>query len=333
MKIRRRQGGFTLVELLVVIAIIAMLVTLLLPAVQAAREAARRMQCSNNIRQLGLALHNFESANGAFPPGSIGRNPNHANAPYDSGYAKSKGNQQRTAFFVHIYPFLEESNIFAAYDFERSTIAQATDPNSPITQPLTTMTCPSDSPQVGHACDGGNSLDAKGNYGLNWGSFNFVAQSPNILENPRCKEAPAKCPAAPFHLEFGAEFAKITDGTSKTLCMMEMLQAPAPKGGPCDRRGRIWNDDTGTYQLMTRDTPNSAAPDHSRCINQTQLNLPCVNDFANPNNVYMLARSSHPGGVNVLLCDGSCHFVADDVDLRTWQALSTMKDGDIASFP
>ena len=333
MTTRCRRYGFTLVELLVVIAIIAMLVSLLLPAVNSAREAARRMQCSNNLRQLGIALHNYHSANEQFPPGSIGRNPNVANTPYDGRYAAEKGNQQRTPFFVHVYPFLEESSIYAAYDFERSTIAQATDPNSPITKPLATMNCPSDSPQVAAACDGGNSLDAKGNYGLNWGALNFVAQSPTILEVPRCREAPAKCPAAPFHLEFGAKFAKITDGTSKTLCMMEMLQAPAPLGGPCDRRGRIWNDDTGTYQLMTRDTPNSAAPDHSRCINQSQLKLPCVNDFANPNNVYMISRSSHTGGVNALLCDASCHFVDNGIDLRTWQALSTMNGEDVAIFP
>lgn len=328
----RLPEGFTLVELLVVIAIIAMLVTLLLPAVNAAREAARRAQCSNNLRQLGIALHNYHSARDQFPPGSIGRNPNLANTPYDGGYASENG-LQRTPFFVHVYPFLEESNIYAAYDFDRSTIAQATDPNSPITKALSTMTCPSDTPQVGHACDGGNSLDAKGNYGLNWGSLNFVAQAPYVLDNPRCKSAPAKCPAAPFHLEFGAKFAKITDGTSKTLCMMEMLQAPAPHGGPCDRRGRIWNDDTGTYQLMARDTPNSAAPDHSRCMNQPQLNLPCVNDFANANNVYMISRSWHPGGVNALLCDASCHFVPDDIDLRTWQALSTFNGEEVASFP
>lgn len=327
-----RRPGFTLVELLVVIAIIAMLVTLLLPAVNAAREAARRMQCSNNIRQLGLALHNYHGAHGEFPPGSIGRNPGHANTPYDLSYAVANG-LQRTPFFVHIYPFLEESNIYDAYDFERSTISQATDPNSPITKSLATMSCPSDTPQVGYACDGGNSLDAKGNYGLNWGALNFVAQASFVLNNAECKSAPAKCPAAPFHLEFGAKFSKITDGTSHTLCMMEMLQAPAPRGGPCDRRGRIWNDDTGTYQLMARDTPNSAAPDHSRCVSQPQLNLPCVDDWSNPNNVYMISRSSHPGGVNVLLCDGSCHFVSEGIDLLTWQALSTMRGEEPVSFP
>ena len=84
---------------------------------------------------------------------------------------------------------------------------------------------------------------------------------------------------------------------------------------------------------MTRDTPNSAAPDHSRCMNQSQLNLPCVNDFSNANNVYMISRSSHPGGVNALLCDASCHFVPDDIDLRTWQALSTFNGEDVVSFP
>ena len=329
---RRHGGGFTLVELLVVIAIIGLLVAMLLPAVNSAREAARRLQCTNNIRQLGIAVHNYHSAKGEFPPGSIGRNPNSATTPYDVNYAIENG-LQRTPFFVHIYPYLEEANIYDAYDFDRSTIAQATDPNSPITKALATMTCPSDTPQVGHACDGGRSLDAKGNYGLNWGALNFVAQAPYVLDSPDCRTAPATCPAAPFHLEFGAKFSKITDGTSHTLCMMEMLQAPAPRGGRCDRRGRIWNDDTGTYQLMTRDTPNSSAPDHSRCINQPELSLPCVDDWANPNNVYMISRSWHPGGVNVLLCDSSCHFVSDGIDLLTWRALSTMNGEEVASVP
>lgn len=328
----RSLPAFTLVELLVVIAIIGLLVALLLPAVNAAREAARRTQCSNNIRQLGLALHNYATANNAFPPGSIGRNPESATTPYDGAYASQHG-LQRTAFFVHIYPYLEESAIYDAYDFNVSTITQAIRPNSPISKPLPSMNCPSDSPQIAYACDAGRSQDAKGNYGLNWGYFNFVAQAPYVMEDRSCRSAPAQCPVAPFHLEYGAKFSQIKDGTSHTLCMLEMLQAPAEPSEPCDRRARIWNDDTGCYQIMARDTPNSSAPDHGRCVNRPELGLPCVDDWSNPNNVYMIARSHHPGGVMAQLCDGSVRFVSDGVDLVAWQAASTMNGGETISLP
>ena len=317
------RAAFTLVELLVVIAIIGILVALLLPAVQAARESARRNSCVNNIRQIGLALHQYHGVHSRFPFGSEGRNPSHRAAVYQPG-------KIRTPFLVYLFPFLEESAIFEAYDFQLGGNLQTQDPDSPINNRLAVWSCPSDEEHIGGSCEANNAQDAKGNYGLNWGVWTFAQQTEQCDVD---SVAPKDCLIAPFHLEFGARFAQITDGTSKTLAFMEMLQAPSDFGTPCDRRGRIWNDESGCYQIMARFGPNTDQPDITRCVDRTDIGLPCRRRFNLPRNEYVSSRSRHPGGVNVMLCDGSSHFVTDDVDLATWQALATMAEGEPVGLP
>ncbi len=311
------RHGFTLVELLVVIAIIGVLVSLLLPAVQAARETARRNTCINNLRQIGLSLHQYHNAHKRFPLGSTGRNPKRLSASY--------GSKIRTPFLVFLFPFLEESAVYRAYDFEKAGNLQTQDPLSPINNRLVMWTCPSDDPHIGGSCEGNNAQDNKGNYGVNWGTWTFVHQ----LERCDDERLPAAdCLVAPFHLEFGAAIRQITDGTSHTLALMEMIQAPSDFGTPCDRRGRIWNDEAGCYQLMTRYGPNAADPDRTRCVDTPQDNLPCNRTGNVPRQEFLSARSRHPGGVNVLLCDGSTHYTSNDVDLELWQAMATMAEGE-----
>ena len=326
MRFIKRLGhrpGFTLVELLVVIAIIGILIALLLPAVQQARESARRTECNNKVRQIGLSLHQYHDAIGRFPLGSQGRNANHRSAPYQAGVI-------RTPFLVYLFPYLEEAGVYGAYDFTRNGNIQTQDPRSPINNRLGSWTCPSDEPHIGGSCEANNAQDAKGNYGVNWGIWTFAQQSEpcGMALTP-----PADCHIAPFHLEFGARIAQITDGTSHTMAIMEMLQAPSDRGTPCDRRGRIWNDESGCYQVMARRPPNTPEPDFTRCVDRPELNLPCSRTGNAPTQEYMSSRSRHPGGVHVLLCDGSGHFVTDSIELATWQALSTMAAGDIAEFP
>jgi len=326
----RTHVGFTLVELLVVIAIIGVLVALLLPAVQAAREAARRTHCLNNVKQLGLALHNYHDTNGRFPLGAVGRDPSKPRV-------NPKGGVVRVAFFVFLLPFLEEANFFNQYDFESrfdlsTTGASTIDPDSPLASPLPTMTCPSDEPTVCYVCDGNRGQDYKGNYGLNWGAGNFSCQhydgDCSFLETNR----PGEYHFAPFHIEYGARMREITDGTSQTLAMMEMLQVPAPLGGSLDRRGRIWNDDTNCYQLMARNTPNTSIPDEGACNPRNdQFGAPCLAGVPSFKN-HMASRSRHPGGVQVLMCDASAHFLTDSVDLDTWQAMSSSQ-GEEVYFP
>jgi prepilin-type N-terminal cleavage/methylation domain-containing protein/prepilin-type processing-associated H-X9-DG protein len=308
-----RGRGFTLVELLVVIAIIGILVALLLPAVQAAREAARRMQCTNNLKQIGLSIHNHESAKKQFPIGSQGRDlPGGA-----------YGTKIRTPFIPHILPYIEQGNIASQYDLKSNFNAAIND--IPRSQWLPFMKCPSDQTQDQWT----PTLDFKGNYGNNWGRWNFIDQG-GPAANPAPLNVTHQVGKAPFYIDFGARFGDIVDGTTNTLCMMEMLQPPRDHDGQLtDRRGRIWNDDTACYQISTRIGPNSQSPDFGQCIHNLQKGWPCTRDTvgANAPQWFMGSRSRHAGGVNVVMCDGSIQFASNTIDLTVWASLSGMSDG------
>jgi prepilin-type N-terminal cleavage/methylation domain-containing protein/prepilin-type processing-associated H-X9-DG protein len=316
---RRRTlpPGFTLVELLVVIAIIGVLVALLLPAVQAAREAARRMQCTNNLKQLGLAIHNHESTYKKFPIGTQGR------ALPGGAYPPAATAKPRQPFIPYILPFIEQGNIYSTYDLKQNFNAAVND--IPRSQWLPFMKCPSDQTQDQWT----PTLDFKGNYGCNWGRWNFIDQG-GPAANPAPLNVTDEVGRSPFYIEFGASFGDMVDGSTNTLCMMEMLQPPRDHDGLLtDRRGRIWNDDTGCYQISARIAPNSPSPDFGQCIHNAQKNWPCTRDTVGGNAPlwFMGSRSRHAGGVNVVLCDGSIQFASNTIDLTVWASLSGMKDG------
>ncbi|MDG3007888.1 DUF1559 domain-containing protein [Paludisphaera mucosa] len=312
--VRKSRSGFTLIELLVVIAIIAVLIALLLPAVQAAREAARRMQCTNNLKQLGLALHNYHDVHGQFPMGAQGRNP--VTGLYDMAFPN------RQPFVVALLPFYEQGNLYSSYN--ASVGFNLGDNLTTRLIPISAYQCPSDQTQIFHQTVAGVLIDfeVKGNYGLNWGTSTYWDQG---MGNGR--------QAAPFYIGYGARIAAVTDGTSNTLAMTEMLQAPSPAGpsSVIDRRARLWNDDSAGYTLMTRFGPNSRLPDFSTCYNDPAKGLPCTNNTVTSNDFYMGARSRHPGGVVGLLCDGSVRYFKDSVNIPTWMALSTSNGGEVIS--
>ncbi|MCO6044664.1 DUF1559 domain-containing protein [Aeoliella sp. ICT_H6.2] len=324
-----RLRGFTLVELLVVIAIIGILVALLLPAVQAAREAARRTDCTNRFHQLGIALHNHHDTKGRFPEGARGRDVTSSTLAYptNSGY-------RRVAFAIHLFPFMEEGARYDQYNFT-DYHAMVRDPDSPFAVPQPGFICPSDEPVRTTKCDGGLARDYKGNYGVNWGPWSYDCQVVEYRGSRGGVVASRGCPTdsseavkmhnAPFHQEWGAKMRNITDGTSNTLAMMEIVQIEEV-GNKCDRRGRIWNDDFACYQINTRATPNSSVADVGICDAANEIH-PCQ-QMNSAQEARLVARSRHPGGVVVMLCDASVQFVTDDVDLVTWQAFSTIAGGE-----
>jgi prepilin-type N-terminal cleavage/methylation domain-containing protein/prepilin-type processing-associated H-X9-DG protein len=298
--------GFTLVELLVVIAIIGILIALLLPAVQAAREAARRTQCSNNLKQLGLALHNHHALHGRFPIGCQGVHPQTAQWNYDPA------NKPCTSFFNYLLPFIEQGATDDIYDYTKTVQAQTAEVQEILRRYYTIFHCPSDESQT---IDQSIHSGRKGNYGVNWGQSTFITQ----VER------------APFFIEYGASIARIRDGTTNTLAMMEMVQPPSPASS-VDRRGRLWNCEGGCFQITTLHEPNSTAPDNSRCVDQPDY--PCINSGVDARtDQYIVSRSRHPGGVHALMCDGSVHFVGDTIELDIWRALSSESAGEVAQLP
>jgi hypothetical protein len=317
-----------------VIAIIGILVALLLPAIQAAREASRRSDCINKLHQLGIALHNYESTKKRFPTGIIGYDVKSANVPSISP------NPPETPFVAYILPYLEEVALADNYNFKQDVQTQYNTAGSPVGTLLTVFQCPSDSPKNATGCSGA-AHDWKGNYGLNWGAYVTACQRPKPIALAELGDGEGDCPSppallrmAPFHFDYGAKLSHITDGTSSTLAMMEMLQTTADEAGKCDRRARIWNEKPGSYTITTRNTPNTTLRDESNCDNP-QAEAPCSNVSGAKARAgcHLASRSNHPGGVQVLMCDSSAHFINDDVELTVWRAMSTMANGDFFEPP
>ncbi len=329
--------GFTLVELLVVIAIIGVLIALLLPAVQAAREAARRSQCTNNMRQLGIALQNYHSANKKFPPGNQERTTQFPNVA-------------KTPHVVFMLPYLEENTRFAIYDRKLDWNRQPVPVLEELRSPLPSYQCPSSEQYAmiqtsGDPTNSDDFNDSKGSYGVNWGMYRYDLQYDfRVLGRDKAGDAstlPDMRQRAPFAQNFGAKLGQITDGSSHTLAMMEMLQAPS-EGEGVDRRGRIWNHIRGCYQISTALTPNGTTTldgesvsvgDRTVCVNRPEIDLPCENPTDNPLLTHIGSRSGHPGGVHATMCDASAHFVNDDIDQLLWMKLSSRDGSEVAQLP
>ena len=308
MRIRR---AFTLVELLVVIAIIGVLVALLLPAVQAARESARRMHCQNNLKQVGLACHNFHDAHKVFPLGTIDR------IGGDSG-----GDRRHWLFFV--LPFTEESAIYDRYMAWLE--AGGTSPwwNAPDRlRVITLYCCPSDA----------NSPKTLTNEDIGPGSSqgfhsNYVGCAASTSFNPNGSFGDTL--DGVFRYKHSTTIARIRDGTSHTLLTSEILVAPdATMGGYStghDVRGRFWNPaNQGSNFFSTQWPPNTSVSD---ALNYCQNSVPAAPCISTTTNIVLYARSSHAGGVNAGLADGSVRFIADEVDATLYRYLGTIAGGE-----
>jgi prepilin-type N-terminal cleavage/methylation domain-containing protein/prepilin-type processing-associated H-X9-DG protein len=325
-----RRSGFTLIELLVVIAIIAVLIALLLPAVQSAREAARRMQCTNNLKQLGLAMHNYHSALNSFPIGRMGRYYNYQLDP--GGFANSR----RSWSFI-ILPYLEQTALANAVNFNLAFhVSQNT---TALRAKINTFDCPTDPGNATVEDPGAAAQRTKGNYVVNWGNLHYDQdQSPTATNatQPNPYNGPAgsvQYQAAPFTANKANGIQGFTDGTTNTLLMAEVIN-PFNSPSATDHRGDIHNDDRNGAMFMAYTTPNSRIPDQlpgpsgiNYCAYPFQSNPPC--NTSSP--AFNAARSFHPGGVNALLADGSVKFFKSSIDVQTWRSLSTMSAGEILS--
>jgi len=301
------RRGFTLIELLVVIAIIAILIALLLPAVQQAREAARRSQCRNNLKQVGLGLHNYHDVHRTFPPGTIWNGGVRYTGPRTGGY------------IIHILPFIDQSVIYNGIQFNVSNIIWYFGNNTALTSATVPMLlCPSDGQGGTHSDDATQGPVMKSNY---LGFFSGFQQG-DIASTDSSKKAV-------FGANRGAKLRDFTDGTSNTMIVAEYLTGSSR----AEFRGFAFSDQANGTQLYSELGPNSVLPD--RCCNMTSWckdnpanNLPAVAGNCGTTDTAG-ARSRHVGGVHVLMGDGAVRFVSENVDLGIWRGLVTISGSEI----
>jgi prepilin-type N-terminal cleavage/methylation domain-containing protein/prepilin-type processing-associated H-X9-DG protein len=323
MNVRGPQKGFTLVELLVVIAIIGVLVALLLPAVQAAREAARRMQCTNNLKQLGLALHNFHDTNQRFPAAfeELATSPNiTGNSPWGCSWT------------ARCLPYIEQQAVFQIYRFDRDWQDATTNavPNTgPICTKIKIFMCPSAPAQNTRPVNNGRgNTDYAAtterefpNPFLNVGQASAVSQSdPNFIGVLGHDKLLSTNPVAMSPANH--RMASITDGTSNTFMVAE-----------CAGRN--------TYWWMGKRQPNTVSNGpwaaHAARLqiggcDPNNPNYPSSNNVAGPRAVNCINAKEiyafHPSGANVCMADGSVRHVSANLDLNTAYALLTRERGE-----
>lgn len=345
-----KSTGFTLVELLVVITIIGILIALLLPAVQMAREAARRTQCSNNLKQIGIAFHNFGSQKGTFPPGVM------AKKRFSNDYPK-----QWTYMLHFILPYLEMDAYYQLLHGPKFDVNPIGGYGNDLgwtaipTISVGGVQCPSDmrgdNQWVTFGADYLHFVTAnqtgrveppklfKTNYpgmfsGLNDAESAFMATNSTLDAATRAIVTRQR--RAVFSYGEGTPLETITDGLSNTIAAGEYLKGDSST----DYRGGFYTNLAGAQTLVATLAPNSPQPDRlsvcgTRSPNEPSQNLPCETGTADDG--YASPRSRHPGGVFVVFCDGSGHFISDSIDSHvptsttdppgTWQRLCWINDG------
>ncbi len=346
-----RRRAFTLIELLVAIAIIAVLIALLLPAVQSAREAARRIQCVNNLKQLGLGMHNYESANGVLPPQMVLTFNVSGGVSWKSSWSASS----------RVIPYLELGTVYNAINYMNKT----TDPSNmtAVSTQLKVFLCPSEPNQQAAVVTniaGVTSTYGVSNYGwclgtwYTFGGFAGGGPNPGVIGS-----------------NLGRRFASITDGLSNTLMGSEVktympsyhdcgtVPAPGPTGpyadpdvatvlasvaaaptsgckvvtAPSGMPGgghTHWCNGNSFYDgFTTALPPNTRSPAGTPALDSDMSSED--EDDGGPTYAAVTSRSHHPGGVNALFADGSVHTIKDSINWRTWRALGTVGCGEVIS--
>ncbi|MBI1249231.1 DUF1559 domain-containing protein [bacterium] len=296
-----KSKGFTLVELLVVIAIIGVLIALLLPAVQQAREAARRIQCTNNLKQLGLAMHNYHDTYKSLPFGQFS----------GQQIENSSENPNRATWFISILPFVEQKNMYEAVKPSMSSSAANTWNQTIRNTVVQGFVCPCD-PYGGKIGNDG----FQGNYVAN-ANHDMMVQA--IADNPQYM-------SGLFFVKSSIGLKDITDGTSNTLMFGEIRQSPQIQ---CTL-GNYWNGWAMESMFSTVFGVNSVATDF--VPQGTETTNPWRSTFALPPSgpgtmTGFALRSAHPGGAMTTRADGSVSFIPETVNMNTLHHLSQRNDG------
>jgi prepilin-type N-terminal cleavage/methylation domain-containing protein/prepilin-type processing-associated H-X9-DG protein len=350
---RRVKPGFTLIELLVVIAIIGVLIALLLPAVQAAREAARRAQCVNNLKQIGLALHNYESSNTAFPPAgkaiNLGTTPPSIVFP-DTGYSAA----------ARLLTYLEGGTLYNAinFNFEYNDASGANFTGTSAT--VAVFLCPS-SVRSGGTRDTAPSDPNASAYEKTAGQgYGYIDYAPSVYTDINVQNGVlttggvGATPIVPYRNKLLAadgvlkggftKISEIVDGTSNTVTYIEcagrderfvspyfegqypFVRGSGPAGGP-NARHRYWRWADPGNAFGTSGQPNNKGVPTNEGTPWPSTTITAGNQAGQNEEPY----SFHKGGVNVLFGDGSVRFVKDSVNLVAFRSILTINGGDVVS--
>ena len=342
--IKNPKSAFTLVELLVVIAIIGILIALLLPAVQAAREAARRMQCANNLKQIGLAMHNHHDTHKSFPPGV----PTCTANQWITGGIQAGGYCEGPNWAVNLLAFLELKALAQNATDSMAIHWHAPDdlPNVPPagkrvgdTTPVAFL-CPSAPEMEATVSTWGLESMSKGNYAANFGADTYMSFTDSRKAGAFGSVMLPGCPGrvtqdgwkddqmGVWKMGYGrgTKIRDVTDGTSNTLAVSEVVGWDHPTDG----RGAWIAPTMGGSTFTARTGPNSTEND---VLAMCYTGIPagnimyCTRNQSN-GDIWAAARSKHPGGVNTVMCDGSTRFFSDSVDLIVWRSLATRAGGE-----
>jgi prepilin-type N-terminal cleavage/methylation domain-containing protein/prepilin-type processing-associated H-X9-DG protein len=325
----KQRSGFTLIELLVVIAIIAVLIALLLPAVQAAREAARRAQCVNNLKQLGLALHNYNSSYGSFP---IGRSVFTTATTGTTPYSYSP--------FAMLLPFIEQTPLYTSINFNlpTGTAFQAGNTTAMATV-ISGLLCPSEAQQVPTGEAGTNYRFSEGStIAYDWGTT-----------DPTAYNALLPAPDGPFFDNTAVTLAAITDGTSNTAATAEKLMGDFNTAVATPNRdifvGTIIPTTPEEAYLLCQQIDTTSTPTNG----ESGSGVPWIRGYVAtsvykhvsppgsfscyyyPARLTLVATSLHPGGVNAGMCDGSVRFFKQTIDRTIWRAIGSRNGGEVFS--
>jgi prepilin-type N-terminal cleavage/methylation domain-containing protein len=296
------RSGFTLIELLVVITVIAILMALLLPAVQQAREAARRAECKNNLKQIGLAIHNFAELYNELPPG---------------GVYQSSGDIRRGSMFVYLLPMLEQSAVYNAYDLKQEDVDDTTFPSGELVAStmIPGLLCPSDSHPSAYDDRAAHNYAASRGPTQVWDNPGcFCTHSWTALEMAPIDDQSRF--AGPFtRVGTRAKFRDVIDGLTNTIFVGEVrpeCSEHVQNGWAASNNGSGYCTTLIPINFDSCD-PDHADPCHRPCNWNTEVGF----------------KSSHEGGAHFLLGDGSVQFLSENIDHQLYQYLGAKNDGQV----